>query len=304
MAEFNSLIFRPWQDPVTLHEDENCEIEETAAARRLTLRTSWHASIARLARRFKVTQLAAELDGWDQPSLEFLDELPDLRTVFITAKQALDWKPLERHRKIEYASLRPELPWHRPNRVTQGELDFTRMAHIQVCDVPWIPEWDSIRRCTRLEGLEIHGTYERRELDLSQLSHLSELVIDFCDELRGVVLPEEAQLQLLRINAAPKLKIDLQRFVRDLEWLYLGGKIAFPLDDLGEAKKLRFLTLMFLKNRAPIPAFLHKLPALESVLAPSTRLSESDQAIEQKLNATRPKSEGKPRKRRNTRKPA
>jgi hypothetical protein len=101
------------------------------------------------------------------------------------------------------------------------------------------------------------------------------------------VIPDEVKIRVLKLHGSPKLKIDLKRFVRDVEYLWIGGKIASPLDDLGEARKLRFLTLMFVKNRKEIPAFLHKLTALEHMLAASTLLCEADRAIEKKFIARR-----------------
>jgi hypothetical protein len=161
------------------------------------------------------------------------------------------------------------------------------MAGLRVCDISWLPEWDSVRQSVQLEALAIGDSWELRELYLSRMRNLSELEIDFCGELRKVVIPDAVKIRMLRVNGSPKLKLDLERVVRDLEYLWIGGKIASPLDDLGKASKLRFLTLMFVKNRKEIPAFLHRLTALEDISAAGTRLCESDRAIEQKFIARR-----------------
>jgi hypothetical protein len=119
-----------------------------------------------------------------------------------------------------------------------------------------------------------------RVLDLSRMHGLQELALESFVELRRVILPEDATIRSLKISQSRKLKVDLKRFVRDVEYLWLEGRLAFSLDDLGEAEHVKHLELTFLKNRAEIPPFLNKLGRLERLLTVQTRLSAEDRAVE------------------------
>ena len=287
MSEFQPTILgKVLPDSTTVYHDENCEVIKTGSVHELSITKCWHHSMESLADRYGVTFVVAmSSQGWDQESIEFLDRLPNLTRVHISTKRPLDWTPLERHKNVEDVSLWPAMPSYSRSRPAQGEIDFTKIPRLRRCSIPWIPEWDSIRQCSRLESLKIRDSSEIRELDLSRMHNLMELAIESCAELRKVVIPDDARGLALKISQTRKLKIDLKRYVRDVEYLWLEGKLAFSLDDLGEAKHLKKLMLTFLNNRVEIPPFLHKLNPLEAMLTMQVRLSESDRAIELKINA-------------------
>jgi hypothetical protein len=234
--------------------------------------------MAELVARYAVTNLTI-LKGWDERSLEFLDDLPDLKRLHVSVKGGVDWAPLERHGKLEWISLNPQMPWCPSSRVPQGALDFSSVKSLTVCNIPAIPEWDSIRQCSRLENLRLHNSGEVRELDLSRLNRLSELALEAFAELRRVVIPAEAKIRALKISGTPKLKIDLQRLVRDVEYLWIGGNCDFGLEALAEARHVKRLSLTQLGRKAAQIPFLAAMTELEDLDTLGSRLHPADEPI-------------------------
>ena len=209
--------------------------------------------------------------------------LPNITKVVLSTPLTLEWAPLERHPNIEGLTLDPELPQYSSVREPQGIIDFSKMLRLRTCNMPWIDEWDSIRRCNWLESLCIRDSHELRSLDLSSMLDLKEVILESNRELRRVVLHDDAKVLSLKISQCPKLEVDLTRFVRDVEYLWLEGRTAHPLDDLGEAKRVKTLMLTFLGNRKEIPPFLHKLDSLEQFGSVGSRLSQADEVIERQF---------------------
>ncbi len=283
-----NMLGKPQPEPVTLYEDADCEVSDRGFARELSLTGRWNPSMLELAHRYKVTRISAsQSEGWDQSTLDFLDLIPEIQYLHVITNLSLDWSPVERHSNLEHISLWPDTSVLRPSHPEQGEIDFPKMHRLRSCNIPWIPEWDSIRDCIALQSLTIRDSSKLRILDLSRLHSLTELAMEKLLELREVIVPEEAKLRAIKITQCPKLKIGLKRFVRDIEYLWLGGKLAFPLDELGEANRLKMLWLMFLKNRVELPPLFHRIASLEDLLTVQTRLSKEDQAIERTFIAKR-----------------
>jgi hypothetical protein len=282
MKAFQPTIFgEPQLEMETVHQDDNCEVVRRGDTYTLLITKSWQDEMAEVARRYNVTSLTAmTMYGWDGGSVDFLGKLLQLRRMHISPDRSLDWRALELHPNVEHIMLWPNLPVYPPSRIPQGEIDFARIRRLVRCNIPCLPEWDSIRECNRLTSLTLRGWPEVRVLDLSRMHGLQELALESFVELRRVILPEDATIRSLKISQSRKLKVDLKRFVRDVEYLWLEGRLAFSLDDLGEAEHVKHLELTFLKNRAEIPPFLNKLGRLERLLTVQTRLSAEDRAVE------------------------
>ena len=298
-------------DPVYLHEDDTCDIIEWDSLVTLSLKQKWNPNYIKLIHRFGVRGIeACDGDGWNDETIDFLKKIPDLRSVMISTSSELDLKPLEKLSEltslwITSACALDLSPLERlPNleeltlflkSKEQSDFDFTRLRRLQTCKLDWIPQFQSVCKCTGLKslwilwvrGISSDGYPELRELDLREMGNLEELTLEGLIDLKKIDLSEAARIRALRISQCRKLQVDLNRFVRDLECLQLEGKIAFPLDDLGLAKCLKIFQFMFLNNKLPIPPFISKLPRLIDGLAVDTKLSEPDRRVEAGFSANR-----------------
>jgi hypothetical protein len=260
--------------PRLLHEANGCAIVDCGVSTRLWLRGSWRSEFAELARSFKVDDVwAYGDDGWNGDSIEFLCGLEALRSVSIGASRKLDWAPLERLASLEsldISSLEGE----------QERLDFVRLPRLRKCSVrPWRPEFDSVRNCPWLRSLRVRDTQFLRELDLSQLVDLEELLLYQCSRLRLVHVAGTARIRSLQISCCPRLRFDFRRFAKDLESLCLEGRQNYSLAELGLAVNLKKLMLVGVAGASPLPEFLHGLSSLRELVSIGTQLSESDQRI-------------------------
>jgi len=270
-------------DPVFLHEGNDCDVVDLGSSVQLTLKAGWNMSCARLARKFGVQSLdASKIWGWQDNSIAFLDQLPGLRSVVIGAAHKLDWRPLERQADLESLRVYSDVD-------EQNDLDFTRLQRLSKCAVKWIPQFDSIRHCPRLRSLEVFSSDNLRDLDLRELTDLEELHLESCANIGRIILAEQTRIRSLRVSNCPKLQLDLKRFVRDLEDLWLQGKVAYRLDELALAKLLKRVTFTFVKTKGRIPPFMEQLPCLIDGVAAGTRLSEPDQQIMSTFAARRRK---------------
>ena len=230
-------------DPVFLYEGDDCYVVRSGSSVELTLKGGWKPSCAQLARKFGVESLdASRIRGWRDDSIAFLDELPGLRSVVIGAPHKLDWQPLERQTDLESVRLYSDV-------ADQNNVDFTRLHGLRKCAIKWIPQFDSFRHCPWLKTLELFSSDSLRDLDLRELTDLEELNLNSCAQLGRVELAEQTRIRSLRVSNCPKLQLDLKRFVRDLEDLWLQGKVACPLVDLALAKHLKRLAFTFVKTK-------------------------------------------------------
>jgi hypothetical protein len=77
------------------------------------------------------------------------------------------------------------------------------------------------------------------------------------------------------------------RLTKNLEYLWLSGKLAFPVDVLAKAHGLQKVMLTHIPEREPLPPFLIHLPRLVGVDVLSARLSKPDQELLAAMHAKR-----------------
>ncbi len=259
--------------PTLIYEDSKCAILECDNETILWIRGEWEPSVRRLALEYDVQHIEADHSlGWTGKSIAFLDELPRVRSVFISTHYELDWRPLEEHPYLESITAFSISE-------KQNVLNFTKVKRLRRCRLWWIPEFDSIRHCAQLEALVIGSSEELLELNIEHLVSLKELRISHCSQLSQLNLAEKASLRSFQLSFCPKLAVDLRRIVRDLEELCLEGSQNYPLDDLKLATQLTLLQMAFVDAKKGVPAFLDKLPNLRHARAVGTELKESDQKI-------------------------
>jgi hypothetical protein len=282
MATFNPTLFS-WggPPPIQLFEDEDCRVTDRGSVVELQMLGEWSPTMGSVIKRFGVQQLvAAESSGWVCNGIEFLDEVPaSVVSFWLAPSRRISWGPLVRRAGVRSLTIFAPTGVIIPLAEPQEEIDFTRLTDLESCSVTWIPEWDSALRCSWLKGLLLRDSAREGPLDLGRMLGLEELVLERLVNLQHVNTAESAMFRALKVSHCPKLDLDLNRFVRDLELLWLEGHIRFPLSDLVSARSLRGLVLTFLKNRIPIPPFLASLGPLCAVEVLQTRLSKSDMEI-------------------------
>jgi len=269
--------------PVVLHRDRRCQVSDRGRFREMSLRGIWQSSLADIAQQFSVERVVADIDDrWNGKSIEFLGELPpSVRSVFLAPAAKVDWSPLESARALESITL----------YVAKGDIpasvDFAKLKRLRVCSIPWLPQWDSIRRCASLQSLTLRDSTELQALDLRDLARLEELILEGLFALGQLELASDAKIRSLKVAGCPELAFDLDRLTETLEWLFLSGKLALPLDALAKARHLQKVVLTHIPGREPIPPFLIHLPQLIGADVLSARLSKPDQELLAALHAKR-----------------
>jgi hypothetical protein len=260
-----------------LYEDDSCLIDEEADGL-VWLRVffSWSPAMAALARRFKVRGLSVCIPPKGDPSLDFLAEVPNLRAIHVTSHPALAWNKLECLTGLEKITL--SCDYGKPPE----KIDFPRFKKLTYCCLSWSDSWASILQAKSLRKLHVNDAEDLVDLDCTQLKRLEMLTLYGCFALKSFNLAESTKLRRLWINGAPKLKPDWQRISRDLEDLSINGRIASPLEELRQLRKLILLHLLGDKRIKSL-AFLRDLPRLAAIYVDAD-LSKADRALVNEIN--------------------
>jgi hypothetical protein len=193
----------------------------------------------------------------------------------------VDWSPLESAVALESITL----------YVAKGSVptavDFSKLKRLRICSIPWFPQWDSIRHCNSLQSLTLRDSTELRALVLHELTRLQELILEGLFALEHLELSNKARIRSLKIGGCPKLRLDVEPLTGTLEYLWVSGRLAFPLEALAKARHLQKVMLTHIPGREPIPPFLIHLPKLVGVDVLSARLSKPDQELLAAMHAKR-----------------
>ncbi len=278
MSQFVPTLLRglyPKRD--ILHSDANCEVVNRGDFVGLSLHAGWNPSLFNVASRYNVAHITAlNLNDITGDSLGFLVELPEVRSVFVSTKRAVNWTPLISMKQLERLILFT-------HRSEQPEIDFTRLRYLRECTLSWSPQWDSIRNCVWLKSFCIRDSFGLRNLDLAPIVGLEELLLEGCADLKSVNLNDATRIRALKISQCRRLHLEVQRFVKDVEVLWFEGKLAFPLDDMHFATHLRRLMFTFLGEKKALPPILSRLPGLRDAAVLETKLCDADQEILKKF---------------------
>ncbi len=269
--------------PVVLYRDRRCQVSDRGRFRELSLRGTWQSSLADVARQFSVERVVADIDDrWNGKSIAFLTELPpSVRAVFLSPAAEVDWSSLESARTLESIAL------HIAKGDVPTSVNFAKLKRLRVCSIPWLPQWDSIRHCASLESLTLRDSTELQSLGLRDLPRLQELILEGLFALEQLELADDAKIRSLKVAGCPELKLDLNGLTDTLEYIFLSGKLAFPLGALAKARRLTKVVLTHIPGREPIPPFLIHLPQLVGVDVLSARLSKPDQELLAAMHAKR-----------------
>jgi hypothetical protein len=275
MPGFVPVLGRGEPKRIDLFENKVCEVSEIDGIPTLAVVSNWSRSVEKLAKRFRIRGLNLNVDyKSEDASLDFLDGFPDLVDLSITGAWSIHWNRVESIRKLETLYLHCFTSAEDPHRI-----DFTRLENLTSCHLTWKSSWESVLQAKTLRSLAISEARALSELNCRPLESLTELRLLGCPALETISLADHTRLRALEINGSRKLNPDWERWGRDLEYLRIVGKVAFPLDELRRAKKLRRLSL-FDAGRLPSAQFLRELPTLENLAVdPGVKMSNADRAL-------------------------
>jgi hypothetical protein len=161
---------------------------------------------------------------------------------------------------------------------------FSGLSKLERVDVMMCPAFESILKCSTIEGLTVRNNCDGRlrDLDLANLPVLLDLQLDHCPKLRKVVLNTLARVRALELSLCGSYKIDWQRMGNDLRYLVLGGRLTFPLEDVLNATALEELHICGIRKLPP-PGCLRSLKKLRVAFVfaapPGPPLSDDDRAF-------------------------
>ena len=250
----------------------------------------WVKRHADLAKQYAVNSLILfDLSLRDHENVDFLLDLPPLRDVSIVLSHPKDLSALAHLRHLTSLRLRFGLTGWRLGEQLKP-VDFTSLRRLRHVDVMLCRPFESILRCRTIEELAISNTCDGRlrDLDLTHIPGLRDLSLDHCPKLRSVALHPRAKVRALELSLCGSYQIDWARIGPTLQYLLLGGRLSFRLEDILKAPKLKELHAWEIRKLPPL-GFLRGLPNLECVdlfaAPPRLKLSEEDRALIREINA-------------------
>lgn len=244
-----------------LHNGRSSFIHRTEDKVWMSVGSKWSKSLAALARRFEIDGLLVST-ACAAGGLGFLDELPGLKALDVSVpNQTLDWRPVERMKCLEELNV-SSAPIVRT--VDPGEIDFAALPSLISCVLSkFHPQWASVFGCAGLKRLHL-TTAELSKLDLGTMPKLAELVLGGMPKLASFSLAKSSKLKALQLRTCKKLMVDWPRVGRDLLYLWVERKPAWPLSELRFAPKLQWLMLSYCGKIESVD-FLDDLPKLRNL---------------------------------------
>jgi hypothetical protein len=253
----------PKKKPVsqeTLYLGKSYEVQRLNGRVEMAVDARWSRSHSAAAERHGVDSLTLShrcVEG----GLGFLADLSGVRSLTISVPlNPADLRPLERLSQLE------ELRIFRGSLVSigpPGELDFSAMRKLVSCTLaPYWAQWETVFRCANLRGLHLMESRDLNELDLIGLPKLTQLVFGGLPKLVSFRVAPSARVQSMQLRSCTKLHVDWPRAGRDLQYLWIEKKPAYPFTELRHAAGLKGLMLSFCR-RIDSAEFLRDLPGLE-----------------------------------------
>jgi hypothetical protein len=241
-----------------------------------------------LARRFQVNQVILDDQSFaKRETANFLLDLPKLRGVRISLYSPKDLSALGRLTELRWLYIDLTI-WRLGDQMRP--VDFSGLHKLEFADVMMCQAFESLLACSTIQQLGIHNTCDGRlrDLDLTRMPKLRHLLLDHCPKLLSVKLHPKARVQGLQLSLCGSYKIDWPRFGPDLRYLYLGGRLSFPLKDILNAAQLEELHTAEIRKLPPL-GFLRKLRHLRTVFIftapPGPKLSNKDLQLVREINA-------------------
>lgn len=246
------------------------DFEEGKFGTKATIKAEWQGSMLDLLREGNVREIELNIGkGWKGKNIEFLGDLPQLRSLIII-DQTLE--------RIEPIHLLTELVALHLTTYSVSPVDFTAFPNLKSCWFEWIKGSDSLFDSSGLIKLGLNNYKGRSSTPFSRLSNLRELSLlnSSVEDLEGVF--RLSYLRMLRI--ARLRKVSSLRGIANLENLkVLEIDQCKEIRSITDSFSLGNLKALFLLNTGDIETLrgVEKLTKLEQlVFDESTNILDGD----------------------------
>jgi len=290
-------VSRPWilggdgnslKGKILLERENYFIFKSQAGLVALTRCGPWTKRDTALAWEYGVNSVSLDtLEFGKRKTAEWLLDLPPLRRLSLSLWQPVDLAALGR--LSELRELRLDFSIWRVGDEFQ-HVDLSGLPRLEFADVMMCRACESILHCETIRELVVRNECDGklRDLDLKRLHLLSSLSLDHCPRLRRVSLHPKAKIRGLKLSLCGSYQIDWKRVGPDLQYLFLGGRLTFPLKRILEAPQLKELHTSEIRKLPPL-GFLRKLRHLKAVCIfsapPGPKLSKADEALIRRINA-------------------
>lgn len=183
-------------DPLDMSEHLICESEH-GLGRVFVPSGPWKPEYSAFLRREGIDGLRLSASvGWKGTDLQFLSELPFLRSLEVYAWDVRDCSVIGSLRELRHLGLECDL---------RGSIDFAQLAKLEVVLVTWAKALDGVLRCQQVRHLNVSNWPEVDLLRLEPLTKLRELFVASrkLHSLRGI--STFSLLDKLELHGCPKL---------------------------------------------------------------------------------------------------
>jgi hypothetical protein len=281
-----------------LFEEPGCYIIKFGDSISINHTGPWTDHHAALVRQYDVNSASFNTYSFgERDTADFLLELPSLRTVFISLKKVKDLSAVSQLTQVRELRLGIDNWGLRRLGDELKPIGFSNLRNLKLVYLSWCAAFASVLECSTIEKLEVSNDCDRRlcDLDLTHLPKLRELALVRCPKLRSVALHPKAKITALNLGLCGSYQIDWPRMGPELEFLFLGGRLTFPLEDILQAPKLMTLMTTGIRKLPPL-GFLRQLKHLCGVVLfappPGPKISAEDEAMIQEINGRGKKAYG------------
>jgi hypothetical protein len=254
------------------------EIDSNEFGRVLKVRGRWDALLQKKLLEENIKQLELSYsNGWRGKDLNFLEQLPDLETLYIWDLSGLDVSGVQFLPGLKRLHVHI---WKKPSQ----PLAFEKLASLESCEMDWNPALQSVLTCSWLKRLKISDMKGVPSLNLAMLSELNEFWLTRAYGLEKIRFPSQSNLVEIVLRRISALRgIDSWAYVKKLTRLWLTECKQLEISSISAAAAVKELDL---SNMGPIPSlrFANDFRALETLrLSGSTEIRDGQLAFFTKL---------------------
>lgn len=231
------------------------DFEQGRFGTKATIKVKWHDSLLDSLLKVDIRELELNIGkGWRGKDIDFLKELPQLRSLIIGDLTLKLIEPIHFLHNLQKLEL---------ETYSDVPVDFTSFPNLTDCWFEWIKGSDSLFECKGLKSLGLNNFKGKSSEPFSSLSRLEKfsLLNSGVEELNGVF--ELTSLRSIRIARLRKLiSIKGIKALKDLEELEISA--CKNIDSFSEIFSLSKLRTLFLLNTGNVET-LHGIENLKEL---------------------------------------